>query len=189
MILASQLLEQVEALGGEVILLEDDKLSVRSPNALPVVLSKRLREHRDQLVKLLQEPLEERAAIVAANGVPEDWAQGFARLCTMPRPKQYDEKRWEQIINDAGVFLDKWGKQAQGLGWSSIDAFGVHHNRPTDALHCLGLVPLLKGGRVILLYPDKAELTTAGGAHQTFFKRGKPQSPTLPIWELDNANT
>jgi hypothetical protein len=39
-------------------------------------------------------------------------------------------ERWHQFVNDAGIFLDKWGREAEQLGWTAEDLFGLHSRVP-----------------------------------------------------------
>src|ERR1035437_5191531 len=64
-----------------------------------------------------QDAYQESAALIEANGVPREWAEGFATLCTLPRPAPFTPKRWQQLVDDGGLFLDLWGKQAAAPGW------------------------------------------------------------------------
>jgi hypothetical protein len=46
---------------------------------------------------------EERAAIVEFDGRAfRPWAEEFARLCTMTRPPNIPQQRWERAIDDGG---------------------------------------------------------------------------------------
>ena len=59
----------------------------------------------------------EREAIIWSGGagVPLRYALTFARLCHV-RPEGLSEARWRQLIDDAGRWLDAFGKRADGLG-------------------------------------------------------------------------
>ena len=59
----------------------------------------------------------EREAIVWSGGagVPLRYAMTFARLNHV-RPEGLSEARWRQLIDDAGRWLDAFGKRADGLG-------------------------------------------------------------------------
>lgn len=59
----------------------------------------------------------EREAIVLSGGagVPLRYAMTFARLCHV-RPEGLSEARWRQLMDDAGRWLDVFGKRADGLG-------------------------------------------------------------------------
>src|SRR5262249_27064186 len=78
----------------------------------------------------------------------------FAHLQLKP-PALVDVGRWRQCVEDGKRFLAKWGEQAQALGWTSADLFGLH--RPSERPHpsyrrlsrydCTGLIWLLEGAR------------------------------------------
>ena len=48
-------------------------------------------------------------------------------------PDHVDVARWQQCIEDGRRFLATWGDQAQALGWTSADLFGLH--KPPDKPH------------------------------------------------------
>ena len=46
---------------------------------------------------------DERAAIIEFDGeIPREWAEGLARLCTMPQPSNVTSWRWRQAVDAAG---------------------------------------------------------------------------------------
>lgn len=109
--------------------------------------------------------IEEGTAIAQHDGgVPQHYAFRFAEL-QHECPAGVALARWHLAINDAGLFLDQWGRNAHALGWRCSDLFG-HAQRTTPALATMGLVWLLNGRRVLAL--------TAAGAHlsyNTFIRR------------------
>ncbi|MBF0424008.1 MAG: hypothetical protein HQL73_13565, partial [Magnetococcales bacterium] len=71
-----------------------------------------------------EDAYQERAAIVEHEaGVPQAWAEGLAQLCAMDRPKDISPKRWEAIVDAAGVFVDHWAAKASSLGWDYRRSF------------------------------------------------------------------
>lgn len=182
--LAQQLLDQVHHMGGAIERIVTERLQVKAPQPLPPSLVQQLRQYKAQIAELLDEPLQERTAIITANGVPEEWAAGFARLCVMAKPAGYSGRRWEQLVNDGGLFLDHFGGQAAALGWRAVDVFGVHPNVPATATHCMGLVPLINGGQVLAITADSARLQTPLGAIQTFQRRLAIPPNAIALWEL-----
>ena len=38
--------------------------------------------------------------------------------------------RWQQAVEDGRWFLARWGKQAEALGWTARDLFGLHQPPP-----------------------------------------------------------
>jgi hypothetical protein len=100
------------------------------------------------------------------GGVPEAYAKAFADVqantsADVPR------KRWDQFINDAGLFLDQWGAAAEHLGWSVDELFGLHPIAPMARYDRMGLLWLLRGEQVIEL-TDKLALLSGG---LTFYRR------------------
>ena len=59
--------------------------------------------------------VEREAIAIELGGVPVSYASEFARLQAYP-PAEVPRERWDQFVNDAGLFFDRWGKQAQALG-------------------------------------------------------------------------
>ena len=41
-------------------------------------------------------------------------------------PDHVDADRWHRAVADGKRFLATWGEQAQALGWTSADLFGLH---------------------------------------------------------------
>jgi hypothetical protein len=80
----------------------------------------------------------EREALALEGGVPATFARAFAVL-QLARPAGVSRDRWEQAINDAGLFLDAWGHEAERLGWSAPDVVGPGYR---------ALASVLDGARV-----------------------------------------
>jgi hypothetical protein len=111
---------------------------------------------------------EERVAIaIELGGVPEIYAPAFAQLQTQA-PPEVPLERWHQFINDAGIFLDRWGDEAERLGWRAEELFGLHPDAPIARCDRMGLLWTLKGERVVELTPTEARLL--GGL--TFHRKG-----------------
>ncbi|MGB9151824.1 MAG: hypothetical protein WCD70_01925 [Alphaproteobacteria bacterium] len=130
-----------------------------------------------------REAFDERAAIIEANGVSREWAEGYATLCTMPRPSVYSLGRWQQIIDDGGRFLDAWGREAAALGWRAVDVFGVNPDAPECRYDGAGLVPLLTGRRVCDIRKDTAQIDCGAGIIQTF-QRKTMAADAVALWLL-----
>jgi hypothetical protein len=127
---------------------------------------------------------EERAALVEYGaGVPRDWAEGFARLDRSAPPPGFSPKRWQQVVNDGGLFLDRWAAAAARLGWSAEDVFGVHPTAPGARYDCMGLVPLIGGGTVVSITTDRATIRQASGATLVYLRR--PRLGAIALWKLE----
>lgn len=187
---ALRLITEVRAAGGRVEIVQPDKLRVVGP----IQLVKQVRANKPAVIEALQQAqrapddannyaLEERAAIIEGDGVPRDWAEGFAKLCTMSRPAAYPQRRWEQLLNDGGLFLDQWRRQVVALGWTHTDVFGVCPAAPETRLDGMGLVPLLYGRKVCALTQDTARIDCGDGI-TTSFTRKTLAACAVPLWEL-----
>lgn len=130
-----------------------------------------------------EELFHERAAIAEfEGGMPRTWAEGFACLQTMACPATIRADRWEQLLVDAGRFLDQWPAQAAALGWNTLDVFGAHPTHPIERLDCAGLILLLHGDELLAFTADTARTRRRSGAILTYYRRPRPEA--IPIWEL-----
>lgn len=97
-------------------------------------------------------------------------------------PDYVDEGRWQQCIDDARRFLPEWGNQADALGWTARELFGLH--RPPAKPHPsydrlsrydeTGMLWGLDGRRVIALSSNTAAVETGTGNTLTYRKLHKP---------------
>jgi hypothetical protein len=91
---------------------------------------------------------EREAIAIELGSVPTIYASEFARLQTHP-PAEVPRDRWDQFINDAGLFFDRWGKQAEALGWRPDELFGLDPVAPIARCDRMGLIWMLHGETVI----------------------------------------
>jgi hypothetical protein len=98
---------------------------------------------------------DERQAIAEIEGgILPLYSAGFARL-QLTLPPGLSVPQWRQAVNDAGRFLDAFGRQAQAMGWREDDLFRLN-----------GLVQTLQGA-----YVTKITSTTAIVSDGHTFKR------------------
>jgi hypothetical protein len=125
----------------------------------------------------------ERAAIVEFEaGVPREWAEGLTRLGLSPRPNDFPEDLWRQLIDDCGRFIDRWAAKANRLGWSAVDVFGVQLIRPQTRYEAVGLVHLIRGGEILDIGSARATIRTGDGRTITYLRRA-PES-AIAVWQL-----
>jgi hypothetical protein len=79
--------------------------------------------------------------------VPAIYAGPFAAL-QLACPGRVPEQRWRQAINDAGRFLDQWGREAERFGWQIEELFGLHDEAPMFRYDHMGLIWILRGRSV-----------------------------------------
>jgi len=85
-------------------------------------------------------------------------------------PAAVDSARWQQAIQDADSFIAKWGAQANALGWTARELFGLHPVPPRPAptyqrlarYDATGLIWLLQGCPVVALTDGEAAIQRSG---------------------------
>jgi len=105
----------------------------------------------------------------------------FAALQMKP-PALVDVARWRQCVEDGKRFLAKWGEQAEALGWTSADLFGLAPvpERPHPSYRRLSrydatrLIWLLEGRPVVALTADTAAIENPTGNITTYRRFNKP---------------
>jgi hypothetical protein len=119
----------------------------------------------------------------------------FAHLQLRP-PALVPADRWRQAVEDGKRFLARWGGQAESLGWTSADLFGLHpvpaNPHPSysrlSRYDATGLIWLLEGREVIALTADTATIRNpATGAITTYRRHNKPALGPLGDDALDIA--
>ena len=105
------------------------------------------------------------------------------RLLSEP-PADFPTSRWGRLRADLAAFVEgPWRVEAERLGWSELDLYGVNADLPYARIDGLGLVPALDGCRIVELSGDAAILLTPGGARQSF--RRRPDRPErVLVWEI-----
>jgi hypothetical protein len=109
---------------------------------------------------------EREAIAIELGGIPTIYAPEFARLQAHP-PAEVPRGRWDQFVNDAGLFFDQWGKQAEALGWRADELFGLHPDAPMARYDRMGLIWMLRGETVLDISDTAARLS--GGL--TFYRK------------------
>jgi hypothetical protein len=133
----------------------------------------------------LDEPAarEERAAIVEfEGGASRPWAEEFAKLCCMARPPMISEDRWQRAIDDGGRFLDRWGAEAERLGWQAADVFDASPTAPAARYDLAGLALLVDGAEVVGIDADSAMIRRRTGTVLRWRRCSRPGA--MPLWEL-----
>jgi len=148
-----------------------------------------------------KEPAEPTAAYRAVSAEPDGTAckveivelpqaQRYRRVfgvLQLEHPALVPVEHWRQCVEDGKRFLAKWGEQAESLGWTSADLFGLH--TPPDRPHpsyrrlsrydATGLIWLLQGRSVVALTADTAAIENPTGNITTYRRFNKP--PLGPV--------
>jgi hypothetical protein len=129
---------------------------------------------------------EEGGAAIAEypSDIRRAWAEAFARLDPDRPPVDVPRKRWEQFVDDVGLFLaSPFCAVAAALGWGSHDLFGCDRDRPFARIDQAGLLWLLNGDKLIALTENTATIETPTGARQTY-RRKPAEFGRVLAWEL-----
>ena len=115
----------------------------------------------------------------------------FGRLCRFCRtldelerrcPAYVDAADWHRAIEDGRRFVTHWGEQAEVLGWTTADLFGLHtppekpapSYRQRSRYDQTGLIWLLHGRPVIALTETAATILAPTGAKLSYQRSSKP---------------
>jgi hypothetical protein len=90
--------------------------------------------------------------------------------------------RWQVAVEDGRRFLARWGEQADALGWTARDLFGLHIPPATpypsysrlSRYDETGLIWLLQGREVVALTEATAAIQSSTGAITTYRCHNKP---------------
>jgi hypothetical protein len=97
-------------------------------------------------------------------------------------PDRVPIDRWQLAVQDGCRFLAQWGKQAEALGWTAKDLFGLQTPaaKPHPSYSRLsrydetGLIWLLRGRSVVALTEITAAIQNPTGAITTYRRHNKP---------------
>ena len=90
--------------------------------------------------------------------------------------------RWQAAIEDGRRFLARWGNQAEALGWTARELFGLQTPpaKPHPSYSRLsrydetGLIWLLRGREVVALTEATAAIQNPTGAISIYRRHNKP---------------
>jgi hypothetical protein len=97
-------------------------------------------------------------------------------------PDHVPVSRWQAAVDDGRAFLTRWGNQAEALGWTARDLFGLHTPpaKPHPSYSRLsrydetGLIWLLCGREVVALTAATAAIQSSTGAITIYRRHNKP---------------
>jgi hypothetical protein len=108
---------------------------------------------------------------------PSALADAFATL-ERRCPDAVPVARWREAVEDGRRFLGQWDEQAEALGWTAEDLFGLHPTAPLARYDSMGLVWLLRGKKVVALTATAATIRTATGGTLSFYRKAaQPLAP------------
>jgi hypothetical protein len=168
------------------------RLAYDAPANISPDLLAQLREHKPQILELLQH--ERRELLDPATDPKARTRHLAARIDTLSPslvPHRWPPATWPQFIADTETFCRDWAERAFLSGWTAWELFGCHCRAPWARIQGMGLVLLLRGHEIAVLTATEAVIRTSTDARQTF--RRKPSDPLHPaerclVWELDTLD-
>jgi hypothetical protein len=164
---ATQVIEEVIAFGVQ-IRTEGNDLLLKAEAQPPASVLELLSSHKADILTLLQ----------SGSGRHDHTLLRLECAC----PDYVGIDRWQRCIADARRFLRSWGSQAEALGWTAKDLFGLHepptHPHPSysrlSRYDETGLLWLLQGRAVVALTTTTAAVESFGGPPVKYRKYRKP---------------
>jgi hypothetical protein len=163
----AEVIEEVTAFGIQ-IRMEGDDLLLKAEAKPPASLLALLSNHKADILTLLQ----------SGSGRLDHALLRLECAC----PDHVDVGRWQQCTSDGRRFLRSWGSQAEALGWTAEDLFGLHEApaSPHPSYSRLsrydetGLLWLLRGRLVVALTQTTAAIRTTGNSPMIYHRHNKP---------------
>jgi hypothetical protein len=176
---AAEILVAVQE-AGAALRVEVDSLVASNASRIAPAIKAAIRENKPRLIAALLAPpvLGCKVEIIELPTTGLRYRRTFAHLQLQP-PALVDVARWQRCVRDGSKFLARWGEQAESLGWSSADLFGLHmppakphpsYNR-LSRYDCTGLVWLLEGREVLALTADTASVRNPKTGTVTVFRK------------------
>jgi hypothetical protein len=179
---AAEILVAVEE-AGATLRVEGDSLVASHASRIAPVIKAAIRENKPHLIAALLAPpvLGCKVEIIELPAAGR-YRKVFAFLQLKP-PALVPVARWQQCVEDGKCFLAVWSEQAESLGWTSADLFGLHtppanphpsYNR-LSRYDATGLIWLLERRKVIALTADTASIRNPKtGTVTAYRKHHKP---------------
>ena len=126
-------------------------------------------------------PVDRQASLRTPFGRLHRFCRTFSAL-EVRCPDLVPVDRWPLAVEDGRRFLARWGEQAEALGWTARNLFGLH--KPPEKPHPsysrlsrydeTGLIWLLQGRPVMALTEASAAIQGPTGAITIYRKHNKP---------------
>jgi hypothetical protein len=119
---AAEILVAVQE-AGATLRVEGDSLVASHASRIAPTIKAAIRENKPHLITaLIGSGCRVEIIELPAAG---RYRKTFAFLQLKP-PALVPVARWRQCVRDGSKFLARWGEQAEALGWTSADLFGLH---------------------------------------------------------------
>ena len=151
-------------------------MRLRAATAPPREVVDALREHKPEIM----------AALAAMSfETPQDWLEGVSRLRGMPVPGSILADAWAAFLGSCESFMaTPWPGKAASMGWTAHNLFGCHNLKPVARVDRMGLLWLLRGGRIVALTSESAAIEMRSGSRLTYRVKHTREPGDVLAWEL-----
>src|SRR3954468_13262120 len=126
-----------------------------------------------------------RAKVATVTALPSyplalEWFKNFRRLSPAPDPcPGFSRGQWARVRAAAVAFLAHHAEAAAGMGWTTLELFGVHETVGVRRVDCCGALMVSNGSAVVEIAPDMIRY-----ANDLKYRRSPPHGPCVPVWEF-----
>ncbi|MCZ6610127.1 MAG: hypothetical protein O7A66_09020 [Alphaproteobacteria bacterium] len=161
---------------GVLVEARGDELRLRAATAPPLDVVDALRLHKPQIMAALA---------TASPGVPQEWVDGVSRLLGTPHPEGMAPESWMLFLGSCESFIaSPWPGKAASMGWDAYALFGCHNLKPVERVDRMGLLWLLRGGRIAALTSGTAVIEMPSGSRLTYRTNPIREPSDVLAWEL-----
>ena len=155
-------------------------LHYRAAAQPPPEVLEALRQHKSEIMSALA---------TASPGAPQDWLEGVSRLRGMSTPETVAPDSWAAFLASCESFIaSPWPGKAASMGWDAYALFGCHNLKPVERVDRMGLLWLLRGGRVAALTSESAVIEMPSGSRLTYRVKHTRNPGDVLAWELVPEN-
>jgi hypothetical protein len=163
---------------GAALRIEGDSLVASNASRIAPVIKAAIRDNKPQIIAALVGS-RCKVTIIEIPATGLRYRRTFGRLQLKP-PALVEVERWRQCVKDGSKFLARWGEQAESLGWTARDLFGLHTPPAKPHPSCysrlsrydaVGVVWLLQGKEVIALTEATASIRNPRTGTVTTYRR------------------
>ena len=126
------------------------------------------------------------AALAAASfETPQEWRDGVSKLLGTPPPEGMAPESWMLFLASCDAFMaTPWPGQAASMGWTAYNLFGCDGLKPVARVDRMGLLWLLRGGRIVALTSGTAVIEMPSGSRLTYRTNPIRDPGDVLAWEL-----
>ena len=122
---------------------------------------------------------------LVADAAPQEWLDGVSKLLGTPPPEDMAPESWMLFLASCDAFMaGPWPGKAASMGWTAHNLFGCDNLKPVERVDRMGLLWLLRGGRIVALTSESAVIEMPSGSRLTYQVKHTRDPGDVLAWEL-----